>query len=173
MVEKQASRMHLHSLPDQPENCYLGRISSTDYLSQVKALLSGLQEIGVYVRCTVDEDADKKGQFWAMGDTTASVGLIKALVALGTKTIHAQLLPPDDSDFMTRQKFSHEEQVRYIKKQRVALSKLAFLMPGIKIKPGIQEIYIKKIPRLSSPAVTSGGIIKSMLPLPSRFSQPQ
>ncbi|WP_257294963.1 ankyrin repeat domain-containing protein [Endozoicomonas sp. YOMI1] len=142
MVEKQASRMHLFLLPDQPVNCFPGRISSTDYLSQVKALISGLQEIGVYLRCTVAEDA-KKGQFTTMGDATASVGLIKTLVALGTKTIHAQLLPPDDSDFITRQEFSHEEQIRYIKKQRVALSKLAYLLPGIKIKPGTQEIYIK------------------------------
>ncbi|WP_257264752.1 ankyrin repeat domain-containing protein, partial [Endozoicomonas sp. ONNA2] len=143
VAQKQAARMHLHSLPDQPENYFFGSPSFTDCLSQVKALLSGLQEIGVYVRCTAYEDADQTGQFWAMGDATASVGLIKTLVALGTKTIHAQLLPPDDSDFITRRQFSHEEQVRYFKKQRIALSKLAYLIPGIKIRPGTQEIYIK------------------------------
>ena len=117
--------------------------SKNSLLSQVKALLSGLQKIGVYVRCAIQENTDEEGQFWEMGDATASVGLIKTLVALGVKTIHVQLSPPDDSDFVKRQKFNREEQVRYIKKQRVALSKLAYLLPGIKLKPGIQEMYIK------------------------------
>ncbi|WP_257284035.1 ankyrin repeat domain-containing protein [Endozoicomonas sp. SESOKO1] len=118
-------------------------VSKKSILPQVKALLSGLQKIGVYVRCNIQENTDEKGQFWEMGDATASVGLIKTLVALGVKTIHVQLSPPDDSDLATRQKFNREEQVRYIKKQRVALSKLAYLLPGIKLKPGIQEIYIE------------------------------
>ena len=84
-----------------------------------------------------------KGQFYAMGDATASVGLIRTLIALGVKTIHVQLSPPDDSDLVTRQKFNGEEQVRYVKKQRIALSKLAYLLPGIKLKPGTQEIFIE------------------------------
>ncbi|WP_257266178.1 ankyrin repeat domain-containing protein, partial [Endozoicomonas sp. ONNA2] len=142
LVAKQAARLHLHSLPGELANYFPGSISSTDDLLQVKALLSGLPEIGVYLRCYTDS-ADKKDQFWAMGDATASIEMIKTLVALGAKTIHAQLSPPDDSDFMTRQKYSHEEQVSYIKKQRIALSKLAYLLPGIKIKPGTQEIYLK------------------------------
>ena len=143
LVTKQASRMHLHSLPDLPESHFPGKTSSIEYLSRVKALVSGLQEIGVYVRCGVDEDTDAKGQFWTMGDATASIGLIKTLVTLGAKTIYAQLSPPDDSQLITRQKFNKQERTRYKKKQRIALSKLAYLMPEIKIKLGIQEIYIK------------------------------
>ncbi|WP_257292540.1 ankyrin repeat domain-containing protein [Endozoicomonas sp. ONNA1] len=131
------------NLSDQPDNSFADRSLSSKYLPQVKALLSGLQEVGVYVHCIIEENLDKKGQFMAMGDTAASVGLIKALVALGAKTIYAQLSPPDFSDFITRQKFNHKEQIRYIKKQRIALSMLAYLLPGIKLKPGTQEIYIK------------------------------
>ncbi|WP_257263389.1 ankyrin repeat domain-containing protein, partial [Endozoicomonas sp. ONNA2] len=141
MAETQALRKHLYSLS------YLLDISlpetASSILPRVKALLSGLQKIGVYVRCAIQENTDEKGQFWAMGDATASVGLIKTLVSLGVKTIHVQLSPPDDSDFVTRQKFNSEERVKYIKKQRIALSKLAYLLPGTKLEPGIQEIYSK------------------------------
>ncbi|WP_422441856.1 MULTISPECIES: ankyrin repeat domain-containing protein [unclassified Endozoicomonas] len=131
------------NLSDQPDNSFAERSSSDKYLPQVKALLSGLQEIGVYVHCIIEENLDKKSQFMSMGDTVASVGLIKTLVDLGAKTIHAQLSPPDYSDFITRQKFNHKEQAGYLKKQRIALSMLAYLLPGIKINQDIQEIYIK------------------------------
>ncbi|MBO9494298.1 ankyrin repeat domain-containing protein [Thalassotalea sp. G20_0] len=143
MVEKQASRQYSHPLFDHLDDSLSGSTSSTQYLSRAKALISALPEIGVYVRCPVYEDKnEEQGRFWAMGDATASVELIKALVALGAKTIHVQLSPPDDSDLIKRQKFNSEEQIRYVKKQRIALSKLAYLLPGIKIRPGIQEIYI-------------------------------
>ncbi|WP_257265446.1 ankyrin repeat domain-containing protein, partial [Endozoicomonas sp. ONNA2] len=132
----------LHSLPDLPESHFSGSTPFIDFLPQVKALVSGLQEIGVYVPCAVDEDTDAKGQFWTMGDATASIGLIKSLVALGVKTVHAQLSPPDGSSFITRQSFNIEQRSRYKQQQRIALSKLAYLIPGINIKRKTQEIYI-------------------------------
>lgn len=142
-IEQQTSRKYPPPLFDHMDDSLSGSASSTEYLSQAKALISALPEIGVYVRCPVYKNKhEEQGRFWAMGDATASVGLIKALVALGAKTIHAQLSPPDDSDFITRQRFNSEEQIRYVKKQRIALSKLAYLLPGIKIRLGIQEIYI-------------------------------
>ena len=116
--------------------------SATDELIQVKALLAGLGSVGIYATCRV-YDSEKEDAFWSLGDEAACVQMIRTLASLGAKKIHVQLTPPDDSGWKTRQAHTPNKQKKYDRKQRVALSKLTYLLPEFNSNKGTpQEINV-------------------------------
>ena len=120
--------------------------TAPDELIQAKALLAGLGSVGVYAECRVYK-VEKENKFWSLGDASACIKMIRTLASLGAKNIHVQLSPPDDSAFCSRKHYRETEdqkwQEEYNEKQRIALSKLAYLLPEFNVKNGTpQEISV-------------------------------
>jgi hypothetical protein len=116
--------------------------TAPDEINQAKALLSGLGSVGVCARCQV-YGGEKESEFWSMGDASACIQMIKTLAYLGAKNIHVKLSPPDDSPFNLRKGYNADDRKKYNKKQRIALSKLAYLLPEFNINDGTpQEISV-------------------------------
>lgn len=134
-LEKNQSIAHSRTIDvldlSHPDKAFLTHESA-------ESVLKSLPFVEVYVRCRA-QSSEQEGQFYTVGDESSGVDLVKQIAAMGARDISLVCSPADDSLKQERDAFSEDELKKYRRRNRVALSKLALLLPEIDVDKGTPQ----------------------------------